>query len=76
MNIKIPDEMSVISFDLTPTPGSGRYSVACVDYNIDQLCDIAVEELCLRLRSKKRFEKRRILLDEVFHLGNTIAKVR
>ncbi len=73
--IEIPEKMSVVSLDPFPMPKDIRYEVACVDYDIGKLCDIAVEQICLRLGSDKKLPRQSFILQEKFHLGNTISKI-
>ena len=70
----VPQDMSVISFDPFPMPDYPDFSVASMNYDIEQFCDIAVREICLRFDEKGRHKKEKFMLDEKFDIGNTIYR--
>ena len=71
----IPEDISVVSFDPFPMMWNERYEVACVGYDIDKICDIAVEKLCKRFDAKKKPPREVFVMAEKFHMGNTILKI-
>ncbi len=72
--IKIPDAMSVVSLDPFPMTNDPNFSVACVSYDIEKLCDIAANEICRRFGEKNKIQRSSFLLDEKFYMGNTINR--
>ena len=72
--ISIPDDMSIISLDPFSIPNDPRFTIACVDYDIAQFCDIAVREICKRFSGKSKRGKEKFILDEKFYIGNTISR--
>ena len=72
--IAIPGEMSVVSLDPFPITNGPSFSVACVAYDIEKICDIAVNEICRRFCEKTKIARSSFLLNEKFYMGNTIGR--
>ena len=71
MDLRVPDDVSVISMDSDPSPIHPSLDVACIPSDIERICSEAMTVLCERIEKTEQ-SSTHVNINSTFHIGNTL----
>lgn len=76
MDIRVPQDVSVVSMDNDPSPIYGTLDVSCIPSDIEKRCEYAMNILRERLGTASPNTPTQIVIDSEFHVGDSIGTAK